>query len=104
MKYIEGWALAFVAGVIACGASFTGPATAPAPGSCDGHMQCGSGCCTEAAADGEGWMCGSDAFEGCPAGSCCFTGQDVGPGDMNGRMGAKKLHAYRLAPPRVPGD
>lgn len=87
----------FVLAAVACGASFDGPATAPStdPKSCSGHLDCGSGgCCAESDESGDGWICGSAAFEGCPVGSCCFTGQGVGPGDM----GARKPHAYPLRP------
>jgi hypothetical protein len=78
-----------------CGASFVGPATNAAPGSCDGHLKCDQGCCTEAGSDGEGWTCGSSAFEGCPEGSCCFTGQDIGSTAVYGR----KERVFKLVTP-----
>jgi hypothetical protein len=96
MRLIASLAVAWL--LVACGASFDGPNTAAAPGTCEGHLQCDQGCCTEANTDGEGWVCGTAAFEGCPVGSCCFTGGGVGPGDPYTNGIGRSRHAYPLVP------
>lgn len=72
--------LVFLSMILACSASFKGPATAPT-GPCGAHLNCGHGsCCDAAPASGESWECGGASLN-CPIDTCCWTGSDVGPGD-----------------------
>jgi hypothetical protein len=70
--------------VIACSASFVGPATSNTGDPCGGHLNCGWACCPEANGDGAGWQC-------LPAGShgpCEYTGGGIGPVDAKLRDAA----------------
>lgn len=80
--------LVFAALVVACGASFVGPATSDTGDPCQGHLQCPKGCCTWASFDGEGYECVTPPSESKDI--CIYVGLSD---DGTGEFAAKRVRA-----------